>query len=444
VGAELLIALAKATLLSSVAILFVALLRIPLRKLAGARTAYWIWLVVPAATLTVLLPPPSQLPLPDSVFDELVLTEMVPAALNANATSDGWLMTTLFGVWLAGATALFISLIIRQRRFLRSQGPLTPVERGIYRSDSARAPMLVGIFRPRIVVPTDFESHYAPREQELVLAHERAHEGRRDILVSALALLSHCIFWFNPLVYLALGWLRHDQELACDEQVLSNLSRSDPETRRIYANALLKAQLAADALWRMPMGCHWQSTHPLKERIMMLRNSLPGARRRVAGLIAVLGLSSSAGFIAWAGQTSVAGRAVLVDLKVTITDTATREAPAVIATRYLAHSGEEVKGRDGQAMDYSCTPYLADTDGQQTDWGPVLERGIPKPIDNEIILACAIREKGVQVQTPVVLVNDGQPGIMEFATARWLYRLDFIATTSPARIRDAETQAQAR
>lgn len=443
-GAEILLMLAKATLLSSFAILCVGLLRIPLRKLAGARAAYWIWLLVPAATLTLLLPSPSQLPLPAGVFAELLLTEMVPVTLEEPTSSSGWLMQILFGVWLAGAVALFIGLINRQRVFLRLHGSLAPDERGICRSHSARAPMLVGIFRARIIVPADFESRYAPREQELVLAHERAHEGRRDILVSALALLSHCVFWFNPLMYLALGWLRHDQELACDEQVLSNLPRTDPEARRIYADALLKAQLASEGAWRMPIGCHWQSTHPLKERITMLRKPLPGAARRVAGTIAVLGLSLSASYIAWAGQTTTAaGRAVLVDLRVTITDVATREVRSQIATRYLVHSGEEIKGKDAQALDYVCTPYLPDLEGQATDWGPVLERGIPKPIDNEITLACTIREGDVAVQSPVVIVTDGQPGGLETTVANRNYRLEVTATTSPERISEANKGAAA-
>jgi bla regulator protein blaR1 len=443
-AAEILQTLAKATLLSSFAILCVALLRVPLRKLAGPRAAYWIWLLVPAATLTLLLPHPSQLPLPAGVFAELSLTEMVPAAFDEPTSPNGWLLPTLFGMWLAGAIALFIGLVIRQRAFLRSQGSLTPDERGICRSDIARAPMLIGIFRVRIVVPADFESRYAPREQELVLAHEQAHEGRRDVLVSALALLWHCVFWFNPLVYLALGWLRHDQELACDEQVLSNLPRTDPEARRIYAGALLKAQLASESAWRMPIGCHWQSTHPLKERIAMLRKPLPGAARRVAGTVAALGLSLSAGYIAWADQTTTAAsRAVLVDLRVTITDIATREVQSQIATRYLVHSGEEITDKDAQALDYVCTPYLPDVKGQATDWRPVLERGIPKPIDNEIVLACTIREGGVAVQSPVVIVTDGQPGGLETTAANRNYRLEVTATTSPERISEANKGAAA-
>ena len=178
---------------------------------------------------------------------------------------------------------------------------------------------------------------------------------------------------------------------------------------------------------------HWQSTHPLKERIIMFAKPLPGATRRIVGVFVVFGLSSSAAYIAWAGQATAAGRAVLVDLKVTITDTATREF-RVLATRYLVHSGEEIDDQQEQTLAYACTPYLPDADGRVTDWRPLLDRGIPKPVDDEITLACTIREDGAPTQSPVIIVTDGQPGSLETTVARRQYRLDVIATTSPERI----------
>jgi beta-lactamase regulating signal transducer with metallopeptidase domain len=442
-GAEAMPMLVKATLLSSIAILCVFLLRVPIRKLAGARAAYWIWLLVPAAMVTLLLPPSSRPLLSVAAFGEVSLPRMVSASFGEPISGGEWQMQMLFAVWLVGVVAMLLGLIVRQSLFLRSQGSLVPDERGICFSETALAPMLIGIFRARIVVPADFESRYAPREQELVLAHERAHQSRHDILVGVLAQLWRSVFWFNPLAYFSVAWLRHDQELACDEQVMSNLSRSDPEARRIYADALLKAQLSSQGAWRMPIGCHWQSTHPLKERITMLKNPLPGATRRGAGIMAVLGLSSIAGYVAWAGQTTAAGGSVLVDLKVTMTDAATHETRAFV-TRYLVRSGEEIKGTNEQVLDYVCTPYLPDADGRTTDWRPLLEQGIPKPIDNEITLACAIREGGVKVQSPVVIVTDGQPGSLETTVASRRYLLEVLATASPGRIGEALNGGVAR
>lgn len=51
-------ALVAVTLAASAAVLFVAALRVPVRRAVGARAAYWLWLSVPASVLAVLLPAP--------------------------------------------------------------------------------------------------------------------------------------------------------------------------------------------------------------------------------------------------------------------------------------------------------------------------------------------------------------------------------------------------
>src|SRR4029077_12446784 len=154
-------------------------------------------------------------------------------------------------------------------------------------------PALVGAIRPRIVLPADFEQRYDGRERELILAHERTHRARGDAQANALAALLRCVFWFNPLVYFAASRFRFDQELACDAAVISRF----PEARRSYADAMLKTQLAVLGL---PVGCHWQSSHPLKERIAMLKKPLPGRTRAALGAGIAVALTISGTYSAWA------------------------------------------------------------------------------------------------------------------------------------------------
>jgi hypothetical protein len=101
-------------------------------------------------------------------------------------------------------------------------------------------------------------------------------------------------------MYWAVARLRFDQELACDASVLVGLDTG----RRRYAEALLKTQLAADSAWRMPIGCHWQSSHPLKERVAMLKHPLPGVLRRLSGVALTFVLIMSGSYVAWAGQSA--------------------------------------------------------------------------------------------------------------------------------------------
>jgi hypothetical protein len=122
-----------------------------------------------------------------------------------------------------------------------------------------------------------------------MLAHERAHLERGDIFIYAVAAAWLCLFWFNPLMYWALGRLRFDQDLACDALVVSRSGAS----RRRYADALLRVQMPINSAWYGPVGCHWKSSHPLKERIVMLKYSSPGHIRRASGAAIAVALAVS-------------------------------------------------------------------------------------------------------------------------------------------------------
>jgi bla regulator protein blaR1 len=437
-AAEFLRLLAVSTLASSVAMVIVRLARTPLRNLVGSRAAYWSWLLVPALTAAVLLPAPSGLRLPPAItLPTQIQTAFVATA--GDATPDHALNAFALAIWAIGAVAMLSAMLLRQRAFVRSLGSLRRDEHGLFRGEGVRAPMLIGAWSARILVPADFRNRYTREEQELVLAHERAHARRGDVGVNLLGSLALCVFWFNPLSYRALGWLRIDQELACDAEVLAG--RSD--ARRCYADALLKTQLATQSAWRTPMVCTW-GCHPLKERILMLKRPLPGSQRRLSGVALILGLTSAMAYTAWAGQSQAPGQgpSILVDLKVTITNPQTSEIQ-VLATRYVVRSGEEILDASSLPLKYACTPFLPDEAGRTTDWTAIRARGIPVPPAGQILLTCSIRRDGSEVFTPAIMVADGKPGAIEFPEGNGprQYRIEVIASTSPGRIAEASAQS---
>ena len=272
--------LMEITLASSAAVLLVGALRSTVRRIVGARTAYWLWIAVPACALAVLLPAPSAQVLENSLLPTLAggLSEALVSPSSIGKSIDH--IEIALVIWLAGVVLMATWLVSRQYAFVRSLGRLTAGADGTLRSNRITAPMLVGAWRPRVVVPGDFEARYAEEDRLLMLAHERAHLDRRDTLVNSFAAAWLCLSWFNPLMYWAQGRIRFDQELACDAFVLA---RSQTIKKR-YANALLKAQLTSQSAPRVPAGCHWQSTHPLKERIAMLKLPFPSRPRRLVGI----------------------------------------------------------------------------------------------------------------------------------------------------------------
>ncbi|PPU22577.1 TonB family protein [Xanthomonas arboricola] len=283
--------LSRATLYTTAALLVCLLLRRPLRKLSGAAAAYAIWSCVPLALVAALLPGPS---LGITVPGLPALTAM-PALSSVHSEGRAW-ATWLAAAWLGGAVVMAIGLWTRQRRFMRSLGPL-------YRRDDrlwsaardAGLPASLGLWGPRIVLPADFSERYNVDERALILAHERMHLRRGDLHANLLAALMLCIGWFNPLMHLAWRAFRLDQELACDAAVLAQ----HPGKRRSYATAMLKTQLGRDFT---PLACHWAASHPLAQRIAALRGSPIAAGRARWRVAMVLLLAATISTAAWALQ----------------------------------------------------------------------------------------------------------------------------------------------
>jgi beta-lactamase regulating signal transducer with metallopeptidase domain len=104
----------------------------------------------------------------------------------------------------------------------------------------AGLPAAIGLLRPIIVVPSDFEQRYSDEQQALMRTHEREHIARGDLALNAIVALLRCVYWFNPLLHYAVRHYRHDQELSCDQRVI----RRHPQARRAYGEAMLKTLLA--------------------------------------------------------------------------------------------------------------------------------------------------------------------------------------------------------
>lgn len=292
VSNELLQGLIEATLAGSAAILLVLVLRRPLRRAFDARAAYALWLLGPLAILATLLPAASVEVGPLPMAQKLVLAPVVAAPVEGGIDRGALLLA----LWLLGAAVSAVLLWRAQLAFRRGLGPLLPHGDAL-RAQAANAglPATLGLWRPQVVLPDDFETRFDAVQQALVLAHERRHIARLDPWANAATALLRCLFWFNPLFHLAAARMRHDQELACDADVLAG----HPQQRRHYGDALLNAQLA---LQTAPLGCHFGFGHPLKERIAMLATSERSSIRRFSGAALVAVLGCGVAFAAWSSQ----------------------------------------------------------------------------------------------------------------------------------------------
>lgn len=144
------------------------------------------------------------------------------------------LLTVLAAVWLAGALALmlwWLTAYWRARRALRYAVlcPLPEAGRAarqlglgktprVFRSEQVDSPILLGLLRPRIILPA--ESDLSGEGLECVLAHEMVHFRRHDPLIKAAAFFIAAFHWYNPLVWWCFYLLNEDVETSCDQAVL--------------------------------------------------------------------------------------------------------------------------------------------------------------------------------------------------------------------------------
>lgn len=241
--------LIEATLATTAALPSILLLRSPLRRRFGAAVPYALWTLMPAAVIAVLLPGPTTV-----LMREVTAQQVSVGMSHVSASSAATYPDTavwLCAIWLLGTCVAILRLGMQQRRFEHSLGRLRNLGDGLWEAEvAAGLPAALGLLRPMIVVPSDFDTRYTAEERQLMHTHERMHIVRGDLHLNALVVLFRVVFWFNPLLHVAARYFRLDQELACDQRVMTR----HPQSRRVYAEAMFKTQLAAQPL---PLGCHW-------------------------------------------------------------------------------------------------------------------------------------------------------------------------------------------
>lgn len=260
------------------------------RQLPALRTRRSVWLaaqcVVALAAALPFVPHGAQISVAPSIViaqaPAAVSAAMRPTARTADAppsaaassqgvtsgndddgeTSAGSILPSLAVLWLfiyAAGLAWAVIKQLRARRLWRgllaSAERLSPQElrdhgafsaaqlreigqRGlvVLRTSAAISPMLIGVRRPRLLLPAHLDA-LSTEQQQMIVTHELHHWRARDPLCLAISAVLQTLFWFNP----ALRWMAKQMEwaleLQCDQHVLAGRPQ---QQRKQYAAALLR------------------------------------------------------------------------------------------------------------------------------------------------------------------------------------------------------------
>src|SRR6185436_12522667 len=134
----------------------------------------------------------------------------------------------IIAVWAAGLIGVLVLRVRTWRRIRQAMGQGTPVTHlaGLPSGITAHSlpcllePCVVGLARPRLLLPCGIERRLSADQLHAVIAHELCHVRRHDNVTAAIHMIVEALCWFHPAVWLIGARLIDERERACDEAVL--------------------------------------------------------------------------------------------------------------------------------------------------------------------------------------------------------------------------------
>ena len=235
--------------------------------------------------------------------------------------------TILLGIWLAG---ILVMVVLTARSSLRLQNirqsalPLqNPAIRRLYRhclkelhirkeipiysTAFLQSPVFTGFLRPRIYLPIHIISDYSKIDTDklcqascgsspsgmnglhqirYMLLHELQHYRHKDALAGYLMTLTGILYWFNPMVWIALKEMRNDREIACDTSVLNML---EPDSYEDYGMTLIHfAEKLSRPAFPFAAGLSGNMSQMKRRILNIAAYETPTAQKRLTGMTAFL------------------------------------------------------------------------------------------------------------------------------------------------------------
>ncbi|MCL2640755.1 MAG: M48 family metalloprotease, partial [Phycisphaerales bacterium] len=219
------------------------------------------------------------------------------------------LMPVFVGGWLLGVLLLALyhlgGFVAAQRlKTLRTSLPSVAVESllgglvqrmrlsrpvKLLASTLVQTPMVLGYFRPVILVPASILSGLSPQELQAILAHELAHIRRHDYVVNLLQAIVETVLFYHPAIWWVSQQIRREREHCCDDVATAICG-----DRLIYVQALASLEELRPA----PSLALAATSSPLMERVRRLLNvPVPRSSSRFSLIAVVVIIVLSAMFL---------------------------------------------------------------------------------------------------------------------------------------------------
>jgi beta-lactamase regulating signal transducer with metallopeptidase domain len=168
-------------------------------------------------------------------------------------------------VWLAGVMVVAVRPMLSWHtvRRLKRAGvsPVAGVVQSVLQRTAARlrltravqvlestlvhTPVVLGYFRPVILLPMCLLTDLPGAQLESILAHELAHIRRHDYLVNLLQAVVETLFFYHPAVWWLSRQIRNERENCCDDVAMATVGNRADYGRALLAIEELRARSTA-------------------------------------------------------------------------------------------------------------------------------------------------------------------------------------------------------
>lgn len=158
----------------------------------------------------------------------MIRTTAVASQVAKEAAYDGgaWLRA----IWVTGVLLCVIRLVLshlRVARIVRSSVRAPHLGADVLTSPLIAIPIAAGFRSPVIILPSDIAIDLDRLDLECIVAHERAHIFRNDIVGNLVHRIFAAVLFFNPWVYVIGRQLVKEREAACDDWAVRSASNSE-------------------------------------------------------------------------------------------------------------------------------------------------------------------------------------------------------------------------
>lgn len=289
---------AKTSLMASIIVVLILLVRAALKDRLPIKWQYMLWFVLLARMLLPWVPESSfslynlfsfadrPITLPISSMDDDMSRLSAEHASGINETSHildnsmsgteqsdvtnndspAFIHSALSLSWLLGVLTMTAYVLVSNRKFSRGmmresyvvsdEDSLRVLQQcredlkikrmlPLLISNGVSSPTLYGVLRPKILLPGKYFAQFRNEELRHILLHEFVHYIRKDIVTNWLFTILLILNWFNPILWYASRKMREDQELSCDDRVISCLEEDEVRQYGYTIVKLLEANMTS-------------------------------------------------------------------------------------------------------------------------------------------------------------------------------------------------------